>query len=153
MVISQAKTNKNSVPYDPLTLKYNDSIDGLRLLYVPFFTPFVFSVYVLLCFVCVKEQNSTALSLWLHVCAAHLGAYLRMLSISAWCFHLRRNMSICSACSDSDNVVKYRGAIRARNLQMRAQHGEFDLISGVDKPFVPEPQPPTRLVPDGKPRF
>ena len=27
----QAKTNKNSVPYNPLTLKYNDDLDGKRL--------------------------------------------------------------------------------------------------------------------------
>ena len=33
---SQARPNKNSVPYDPLTLKYNDSKDGQRLMCVSF---------------------------------------------------------------------------------------------------------------------
>ena len=47
----------------------------------------------------------------------------------------------------------YRGQLRARNLALRGQGGDFDLITGSAKPSIPEPEPPKSLLPTGVPRF
>jgi hypothetical protein len=55
---SQAKTNKGSAPYNPITLKYNDDLDGLRLRWVLCFC--VASVVVLVASAtCVCAANRT----------------------------------------------------------------------------------------------